>query len=995
MNLVSKKTLVVLAVVSMSMGGIMAQTPKDNDYNKDFREAYTLYERGMYSEAILRFEEIHAKYADAETEGYAVLCAAELHAPGYQNQMENYAEKNPAASILPRIYYRHALNLFDQEDYYNAALFFEKIDDSRISRKNRTEYLFKRAYSYFQLKEYDAALNWFHKVDLLSNNTFSAPARYATGYICYERRQFDEAVRYFRKSVRDPRFEEISKYYIAECKFMLKDYQYVVENAESLYASIPEERKPHLARIISESYLVLDRPEEAMKYYNTFRNQKAESREDLFYAGSLLYSMKDYEGAIGKFSEMKDRTDSLGQIANYQMGFSYIKSKNKVAAMKPFQEAAEVEFDKEIQEDAFFNYAKLCFDLNKDGSVFKDYMKKYNTVAKNDLIYSYIALAALYDHDYAAAVEAYDQIDEMDNDMRNNYMRANYLRAKQLISNGACRDAVFCLKTVIYYSSKYSTIHQLAKYWLGEAYFRDGKFEEAKSVFNELYNLSALEGKQEGGLISYNIAYCFFNLQNYDLASKWFNIYAGSRNAANKKDAMVRVADCDFVKKDYKKAASSYESAIAVDNDFDDIYPYYQAAISYGLTRDMDKKINVLSNVKRAEPTSQLYPEAMYELARTYADNKMDDAAVDCYNMIIRAGLDSISTAKALLGIGIVERNRSNYPAALSHYKRVVTSMPHSEYAEDALLAIEAIYQTTQEPEQYLNYIESIGSASQKTETDKEQILFNSAEQIFMAGNYQKALTTLDGLVEKYPDSQNMARVDFYRAECYKNLGKKEQACDLYLKAMHGEDGSFAELAALNYARLAYSMEHYAEAYQGYLQLEKIAKIASNKEMALLGLMSSAYLSKDYENAVHWADNLAAATDGDTRLEAEFIKAKSLLAVSRRDEAFKLFKQLAKYPSTDEGAESAFLVIQDNYDRGDFQTVEKLVFKLGDEAKGQKYWMAKAFIVLGDSYVEKGEFEQARATFESVRDGYVSRGDGDEVLDNVTMRLRKLTEMGK
>ena len=209
------------------------------------------------------------------------------------------------------------------------------------------------------------------------------------------------------------------------------------------------------------------------------------------------------------------------------------------------------------------------------------------------------------------------------------------------------------------------------------------------------------------------------------------------------------------------------------------------------------------------------------------------------------------------------------------------------------------------------------------------------------------------------------------------------------------EDGAFTELSALNYARLSYGMEHYEDAYSGYQRLNEVAKMDSNKEQAVIGMMSSAYLGKDFENAIVWAEKLSANKDADIRREAEFTKAKSLLAVSRRTEAFNVFKKLAAQPSTDEGAESAYLVIVDNYDRGNFQTVEDLVFKFGEESKGQKYWMAKAFIVLGDSYVEQGQFEQARATFESVRDGYVSRGEGDEVMDNVTMRLRKLTEMGK
>jgi TolA-binding protein len=87
------------------------------------------------------------------------------------------------------------------------------------------------------------------------------------------------------------------------------------------------------------------------------------------------------------------------------------------------------------------------------------------------------------------------------------------------------------------------------------------------------------------------------------------------------------------------------------------------------------------------------------------------------------------------------------------------------------------------------------------------------------------------------------------------------------------------------------------------------------------------------------------------------------------------------------------MVIQDCYDRGDFENVENKVYAFADAESGQVYWLAKSFIVLGDSFAERDELEQAKATFESVRDGYVPSGTDDDVLDNVNMRLKKMQEM--
>ena len=93
------------------------------------------------------------------------------------------------------------------------------------------------------------------------------------------------------------------------------------------------------------------------------------------------------------------------------------------------------------------------------------------------------------------------------------------------------------------------------------------------------------------------------------------------------------------------------------------------------------------------------------------------------------------------------------------------------------------------------------------------------------------------------------------------------------------------------------------------------------------------------------------------------------------------------------GAEAAYLLIQDSYDKGEFADVETKVYAFADAGSGQSYWLAKSFIVLGDSFMERGEAAQAKATFESVRDGYSPEGEGDDVADNVNMRLRKIEEL--
>ncbi len=95
--------------------------------------------------------------------------------------------------------------------------------------------------------------------------------------------------------------------------------------------------------------------------------------------------------------------------------------------------------------------------------------------------------------------------------------------------------------------------------------------------------------------------------------------------------------------------------------------------------------------------------------------------------------------------------------------------------------------------------------------------------------------------------------------------------------------------------------------------------------------------------------------------------------------------------SAPEGAECQYLIIANAFDSGDFQTVEKEVFAFSDSNTPQTYWLAKSFILLGDSYAEKEEWEQAEATFKSILESY-KPSSKDDIEDQVKMRLSKISK---
>lgn len=959
-----------------------------------FRQAVEFYDRGMFERAESIFSEIAASGQDVMAKGYEALCAVRRQSVGNRNLADQYISEYPYSGLIPQIRFYNALNLFDEQNFSTASAEFARIDMRSLKNSQVPEFIFKQAYSLFELDEYDRAAELFSKAEKMPYSDYTAPSRYSLGYIEYVRKNFEDSFDWFSKAAKDPRFTEQAVPYMIECRYMLKDYSYVISNGDAALDRVTPERKRQLARFISESYLSEGNAAKAREYYEIFGEGAKEMDDaDLFYAGSVMYSTGDYKGAVDKFSRMTSRADSIGQIANYEMAYSYIKTGNKVAAMDAFKAASSQPWNEDIREDAHFNYAKLSFDLNNNPSVFNEYMKAYPGKKKDDIIYGYIALACLYGHDYAAAVDAYSNIDLLDSRQKVNYMKANYLRAHQLIEGGGWRDAVPLLKAASYYSDKRDPFNQIARYWLGESYFRSGQYDQAIDVYTTLYNNSALEGKPEGALIPYDLAYCYFKKDDYDGAAKWFDEYLASSKPAKGEDAAARRADCDFLRKDYPSAIKLYEAAIARFPYKDNLYPYLQAGIAYGLTGDRKGKVKVLSSVEEADPSAEFYPEAMYELGRAYVAASDNESAISVFRKLGSSTKDNTIIARSLIELGMISRNMSEYDNALDCYKKVIDLMPDTDYAADALSAIESIYQSEGRGDEFLDYAELIGATRDKTDAEKEQMYFNAAEQVFMTENYSKAISSLKSYLDRYPQGVNVAQTQYYLAECHRNLGQKELACDWYQKSLETEpSGLCSENATLRLAGLSFELEHFKDAYSYYRSLLSIARLDANRHTARAGMMQSAFRGLDYQEAIACADALKAdkASSAAEKRQADYVCAKSSLSLGERDKAYALFRSLSSEPSDAEGAEATYMLIQDAYDQGNYSTVQSMVHKFAADAPNQSYWLAKAFIVLGDSFAEQENYAQAKATFESIRDGYTPQGKSDGVLDNVNMRLEKL-----
>ena len=941
-----------------------------------------------------------------EQSGYSLIHKIEQEYPNVHGEVEEYLNKYPESPVRDQIKFRYATYCFNVGNYALAGEVLETTNYRSLEKEQQLEYLFKLGYCQFRNGVNNKAKQTLSSI---KKGKYFLPAQYYIGYINYLEKNFADAIPFFEKARQAKNFEAACKYHILESKFMLKDYSYTTSEGPEIYNLLPDEYKSKAAKVLSESFFATNKPLEA-RHYNELYSTSATniSQIDNFYSGMIAYTLKSYKEAVELFEKVASTTDSIGQSAYYHMGQCYYQIKNKVKAQESFKMAYQSNFDAGIQEDAFFNYAKLTFDINRNITPFEEYLSRYPASnQKWDEIHSYMAASFLLGREYEKALAALRQIKTPDKETTAALQKASFLRGIELTESNSYTMASGYLKDAIQYgnSTGNTALTNLANFWLGECKYRTNDFTGSLQIMEKLLNNSSFRQTAEYPTAIYNCAYNHFKLGNYPAAIESFARYlagtpaqgGATGNVTYTAEARLRLADSYYMNRNYAQAAQTYLQ-IADLEFYKDLYAPLQGAVAYGLLSDDSKKIEILKKITTIEHSDdKLYTQALYELGRTYVQTGKDLQAIAIMNQLIDNPADSSFRNKALLEVGMINANRQKFDEALYSYKKIIEGKSVSEETQSALAGIENIYLQQNKHEKFLEYIDSIGLSKAKNASERETIHFNSAEQIFLSGDYTAAINSLNGFIEKYPKGAKTAQATFYMAESYNKLGKAEAAAKEYMKVMlSGEIDAFSEIATLNYGKLSYQLQRYEESVRAYETLEQIAQLGNNKSEGTIGKMRGYYLLNDYSSALSAANQVLGLTLTDTALlrETNYIKAKSLMALEERDNSISILSELSKLPQDKYGAEAAYLLILDAYDSGEFEKVEELTFALSDSGTPQTYWLAKSFITLGDSYAERDDLHQAKATFESIRDNY-SPQTKDDILSQVEMRLKKILETTK
>ena len=995
MEVLMRKSRIFLPILALAlcMPGVRAA---DSDPETLMRRARDLFGYGRWSDA--RHEFLRAKKAVApselllsqEIEYYLAACAVELGSPDAEGALLAFEARYPESVYTNDV--RFSLGSFycSVGNMDRARDAFERTDYRTLSPQRREQYDIRMGYVEFTEGDYRKAYEHFDRIG--SRSEYADHARYYRAYIDYAEGRYGVAKQGFNSLLRSDAYRAVVPYYLLQIEFREGNYRYVVEHGDELARNAVPERRAELERVIAESWFRLEDFNRTLEHLAAYRSAGGEMDRDACYLeGFSLYRTARYDEAAEWLRKACGAEDALTQNASYHLADCYLRAGDKERAMQAFAMASDDSLDAAVAEDALFNYAKLQYELgggafNGAINVLTRYIERYPSSPRTPEARTLLIAAYYNSRDYDAAYRAIKAMPTGDAEIRAALQKIAYYRGLEAFKAGDMRAARECFaeSQSANVSPKYTA---LSTFWQGEIAFSEGDYAVAAAKYNA-YLKRAPRSEREYALAWYNLGYCAFDRNDLEQAGTSFRKFLGAYGPQDRyrADALNRLGDVAYSDRRFEEAVGEYDRAIALATP-EAAYAQYKRAVTLGILGRTEQKQQALRQIERAG--GDYADEASYELGRSYiAQEKYAEGAAQLERFVAKYP-SSPRVVSAWSDLGLAYLNLGDKQKSLACYDRVVGAAPQSSEARGAMQSIREIYVSEGDADAYFDYAAKSGMESDLTALSRDSLSFAAAQKLYLDGDRAAATRSLRSYVENYPKGSWRTDALYYLSDCYLVAGEREHAIET-LTALADQGTTQYTLPVLEkLAGMTFEDQRWDESAAAYRRLYDAAPSRTGREDAMTGYVRATVAGGDAAKIAAMAADVAACKDAGTVAVRE---SKYALATQLREQgdaaaAGKLYRELAGEVRTKEGSEAAYRLIETTFAGGDMDRTEKEVFAFSDR-EPQPYWLAKAYLLLGDVYVRKGDTFQARATWQSVADGYSPDDDG--IVEEARARIAKL-----
>ncbi|MDX2003380.1 MAG: tetratricopeptide repeat protein [Chitinophagales bacterium] len=999
-----RKNLLIWIILCFTCPAFAQTTWENREPDKEYKDALLLFDMQNYQGARKMLEHYVSIMEPMEFEQdafyisnaqyYIAVSALELYQPDAEKLLLDFTENSHETPLKRKAYYHLGRYYFRDRKYKDAISWFNLVEPSELSREERNEYNFQKAYCHFFNKEFKEALPLFKQTKDISNKYYY-PSNYYYGYISFINGDYDQALASFEKIKESQQYQKIIPYYISQIYFKKKQYNEAVSYLSPIVEDNKQVYYAELNLTMGQSQFELGKYEEALPYLEVYAKGKNLTKEESYQLSYAYYKAQNYTKAIERLRPLDNQSDSLGQNALFLLGESYLQTKNKTNARAAFQKASKMKWDAYIAESATFQYGKLSYDAGMDNEAIntlqafvKTYPNSKNTQEAKELLTDLF----LSSNDYQQALEIIESMPDKSPKVKKAYQSVAFNRGIKLFNEGNYNEALKLFEVSLTNPID-QEIKALCYYWKGEAYYQLGEYQKATWQYPQFFTLASSNNLKDEEWLSitanYSNAYSYLKQERYTDAATYFektvNAASKSSNTEVKSnivpDAYLRMGDSYFMLKSYEKSLNAYNQAIDRNTKAKE-YAMYQKGMLLGLQGNYSQQVTSFQQLVQSFPKGFYTDDALYQMGSAYELLENNTQAISTYNRITKEFVTSPFFTKAYLKLAAIYYNQSNWDKANESYNKVIDALPNSQ---DALLA----YGRKRDL--------AVASGNSKYASDRkgsnytisadDSLQYEIALKQFRDENYTQSAKYFNDYIADFPKGFFALQAHFYKAES--NYYSKNYGASLpdYEYVLDKAPNEYLEESASKASELAYNDKDYAKAAEYYDMLLKNASNNANIYRANVGLMRSYYRNGKLADAVPYANWVIASPDATAAHlhEANYYVGKAAFAANDYAKSTPYLKKVADGPSNSLTAEARYLLALIEHKKNNYEQSNTLAYKLINDMPNFDEWIVRSYILLADNYTGLGNLFQAKATLQSILDNY--EGDDAGIVQEVKQKL--------
>ncbi|MDB5133025.1 MAG: tol-pal system protein YbgF, partial [Mucilaginibacter sp.] len=777
-------------------------------------EQFRLVEQYKYKTTTQSQFESELSLTKENAQYYEALCALELGNDDAESMFLRFIKEHPENPLTKLAYFQVGRYYSKQEKYTDALVWFNKVSAGDLAGSENTEYKFRKGYAYFATNDYKNAQQLFSQVKN-TRSQFTDDATYYFAYIAYLNKDYHLALANFEKLKKSKKYESSYPYYITAVYFLDNRYDDVINYAIPILNTTHQQHETEMLRLVAASYFAKADYQNAAKYYGRFEGEdqgKTQNTQDSYQMGYTYYRIGSYPKAASELVRLQQQNDVFSQNGNYTLGEVFLKMDNKQSARSAFLAASKLDFDKQLQEDALYQYAKLSYELDFNTQALdatRLYLKNYPNSKRNDEVKTLLGEELLNSHNYKEAVEILEPIPNKSASARAAYQKVTYYRGLEFYNERAFENAIGIFLRSLKFPVD-TKVEALTTYWMAESMYEVRKYSESVETFKKFLDLPDAGETDVYNYANYALAYAAFGGEEYKTAANYFQKFlrGDEKDANTVNDAISRLADSYFVLKNYATALEYYNRIIERRSQGED-YALFQRGMIQGLQGSPDAKINTLNEVLSKFPKSDYADDASFEIAYTYFLQGDGEKAKTGLQDMIQQYAHSSYIPRALVTIGLIDYNAGREDQAVESFKKVIQDYSSTDEAKLALKQIEKIYTDKGDAQTFISYAATTPIGNYTT-ADQENIMYTAANNLYLRGNWQGTVGAVNAYFDKFPAKpiyDKQAR--FIRAQSLVALNRPDEAVTDYNVILNDWTSAYSEQSLISMARLYIAQKKY------------------------------------------------------------------------------------------------------------------------------------------------------------------------------------------